>query len=125
MFDTTRAFVSFAVRAPDAARQFYGHTLGLAVEPVEGMGGLLRIDLGEGRTILLHPKPDHRPAVFTVLNLPVDDIVTTVDELAARGAGTLRYEEFVQDERGIAEGVPRVAWFSDPSGNVCSVIQEA
>lgn len=118
MFDTTRAFASFAVRDPDAARQFYGHTLGLAVEPVEGMGGLLRIDLGEGRTIPLHPKPDHRPAVFTVLNLPVD-------ELAARGAGTLRYEEFVQDERGIAEGVPRVAWFSDPSGNVCSVIQEA
>ncbi|WP_017569838.1 VOC family protein [Nocardiopsis halotolerans] len=127
MFDSTRAFGSFAV--PDTARaeEFYGNTLGLAVGPVEGMEehGLLSIDLGEGRAVLVYPKPDHRPANFTVLNLPVDDVDATVDELVRRGVEMLRYEGFGQDERGIARGNPTVAWFADPFGNVCSVVQEA
>ncbi|WP_444963417.1 VOC family protein [Nocardiopsis sp. M1B1] len=127
MFDTTRAFGSFAVRDPDRAREFYGTTLGLTVGPVEGMEehGLLSIDLGEGRAVLVYPKPDHEPAGFTVLNLPVDDIDAVVDEFARRGVGMLRYEGFDQDGKGISRGVPTVAWFADPFGNVCSVIQEA
>lgn len=38
-----------------------------------------------------------------------------------------RYEEFDQDERGISHGeesMPSVAWFTDPAGNVLSLIQE-
>lgn len=127
MFDTTKAFGSFAVTDTEQARAFYGGTLGLAVGPVQGMEehGLLRIDLGEGRGVLVYPKQDHEPAGFTVLNLPVDDIDTTVDELGRRGVKMLRYEGFGQDEKGISRGDPTVAWFTDPCGNVCSVIQEA
>jgi len=127
MFDTTRAFASFAVPDAARARAFYADTLGLDVRPVEGMEeeGLLSIDLGEGRSILVYPKPDHAPAVFTVLNLVVDDAEAAVDELARRGVQTLRYDEFDQDAKGIARGTPTVAWFADPFGNVCSVIQEA
>ncbi|NYH54550.1 MULTISPECIES: VOC family protein [Nocardiopsis] len=127
MFDGNRAFGSFAVPDTDRAGEFYGDTLGLPVGPVEGMEeyGMLRIDLGEGRGILVYPKPDHEPAGFTVLNLPVDDIDSTVDELVRRGVRMLRYEGLGQDERGISRGEPAVAWFADPFGNVCSVIQEA
>lgn len=127
MFDTTRAFASFAVPDSAGARAFYGDTLGLAIGPVEGMEeeGLLSIDLGEGRAILVYPKPDHEPAGFTVLNIVVDDVEAAVDELARRGVSTLRYDGFDQDAKGIAPGVPRVAWFADPFGNVCSVLQEA
>ena len=104
-----------------------GGSLGLNVGPVEGMEehGLLNIDLGEGRGILVYPKPDHTPATFTVLNLAVDDIDAVVDELARRGVQTLRYEGFDQDGKGVSRGFPTVAWFADPFGNVCSVIQEA
>lgn len=127
MFDTTRAFGSFAVPDTEAARTFYRDTLGLDVKDVPGMeeAGLLEIDLGNDRVILVYPKPDHRPAVFTVLNLVVDDIEATVDRLAERGISTIRYEGFGQDEKGIArEGKPFVAWFTDPAGNVIGAIQE-
>ncbi|MDE3720438.1 VOC family protein [Nocardiopsis sp. N85] len=127
MFDGNRAFGSFAVPDTDTAREFYGATLGLTVRPVEGMEeeGLIRIHLAGEQSVLVYPKPDHVPATYTVLNLVVDDIVAAVDGLARRGVGTLRYEGFDQDERGIAHGRPSVAWFTDPAGNVCSVIQEA
>ncbi|MFC7590936.1 hypothetical protein ACFQYP_50065 [Nonomuraea antimicrobica] len=37
----------------------------------------------------------------------------------------LRYEGFEQDERGVArgDGGPPIAWFTDPSGNILSVLQ--
>ncbi|MGB3409905.1 MAG: hypothetical protein WBA45_01805 [Microthrixaceae bacterium] len=37
-------------------------------------------------------------------------------------------KQFDQDDRGIASdphgGMPRVAWFSDPAGNVLSVVED-
>ncbi|WP_017587098.1 VOC family protein [Nocardiopsis ganjiahuensis] len=127
MFDSTRAFASFAVPDTGTARAFYRDTLGLNVEDVPGMeeAGLLEIDLGNDRGILLYPKPDHRPAVFTVLNLAVDDIDAAVDHLVDRGVSMLRYEAFDQDEKGVVrEGKPYVAWFTDPAGNVIGLLQE-
>ncbi|GAA1464383.1 VOC family protein [Nocardiopsis exhalans] len=127
MFDTTRAFGSFAVPDTGAALAFYRDTLGLDVRYVPGMEehGLLEIVLGHDHGVLVYPKPDHRPAVFTVLNLPVDDIDAAVDHLTDRGVGMLRYEGFEQDEKGIArDGKPYVAWFADPAGNTIGLIQE-
>ncbi|SIO84068.1 VOC family protein [Nocardiopsis sp. JB363] len=128
MFDTTRAFGSFAVPDPDTAREFYGTTLGLDVLPVPGMEehGLFQIDMGRENGVLVYPKPDHVPAVFTVLNLPVDDIDAAVDELVRRGISMLRYEAFRHDDKGIVRegGGPLVAWFTDPAGNVIGLIQE-
>ncbi|MFE1169232.1 VOC family protein [Nocardiopsis sp. NPDC058789] len=127
MFDSTRAFGSFAVPDAETARAFYRDTLGLTVRDVPGMEeyGLLEIDLGNDRSILVYPKPDHRPAVFTVLNLTVDDIDAAVDGLADRGVTMLRYDDFDQDEKGVVRGGrPLVAWFTDPAGNVIGLIQE-
>ncbi len=67
-----------------------------------------------------------RPASFTILNFQVDDIERTVDELVGRGASMERYPGFDADDRGIVRGGggPAVAWFTDPAGNVLSVLQE-
>jgi hypothetical protein len=47
------------------------------------------------------------------------------DELAGRGVRFERYDGFEQDERGIFRGGgPHIAWFTDPAGNVLSVLQE-
>ena len=127
MFDTTQAFASFAVPDTETARTFYGDTLGLDVKDVPGMEehGLLEIDLGNDRGILVYPKPDHVPAVFTVLNIIVDDIDAAVDGLVARGVTMLRYEAFTHDEKGVVrDGKPFVAWFADPAGNNIALIQE-
>ena len=123
MFTKTKAFSSFAVPDLDAARSFYGDTLGVRVS--DGPMGVLALELEGDRTILLYPKPDFTPATYTILNFPVDDVDATVDELTARGVEFERYEGFEQDERGIARGDgPDIAWFKDPAGNILAVLKQ-
>ena len=74
--------------------------------------------------ILIYAKLDHSPASFTILNFPVDDIDEAVDELTSRGVSIQRYEGFDTDDKGVVRGEGRsVAWFTDPAGNVLSVVQ--
>lgn len=116
----SEAFSGFAVDDLDAARRFYGETLGLTVHD-ETMG-LLGIQLG-GRRVLVYPKDDHVPATYTILNFPVADVEEAVRALGERGVEFLRYDGFDQDELGIARGQgPEIAWFADPAGNVLSVL---
>jgi len=116
----TTAFSSFAVPDIETAKKFYGEVLGLKVSEQDD---LLTMDVG-GQQIFVYPKPDHAPAVFTLLNFQVDDVEKAVDELTQRGVTFERYEGFDQDEKGIArgEGQPAIAWFTDPAGNILSVI---
>jgi catechol 2,3-dioxygenase-like lactoylglutathione lyase family enzyme len=121
MLTDSAAFSGFAVPDLEAARRFYADTLGLRVEVDEG--GMLILHLGGGTDVLVYPKPDHSPATYTVLNFPVDDVEAVVDELTARGVRFERYPGFEQDEKGIARGQgPDIAWFTDPAGNVLSVL---
>jgi catechol 2,3-dioxygenase-like lactoylglutathione lyase family enzyme len=116
------AFSGFAVDDVDAARVFYTDVLGLEVETANGM---LTLHLGGGTNVLVYPKPGHAPAAFTVLNVPVPDIEQAVDELTARGVTFQKYEHPPTDERGIMRaGGPLIAWFTDPAGNVFSVLQQ-
>lgn len=122
--DYLNGFSGFAVPDIEAARTFYSEVLGLEV--ADGGMGLLRLTLPGGAGVIIYPKPDHKPAVFTILNLAVADIDQTVDVLAERGVEFLRYDfdGFEQDQRGIANGEPRIAWFADPAGNILSVLQD-
>jgi catechol 2,3-dioxygenase-like lactoylglutathione lyase family enzyme len=123
MFEHTKAFSGFSVDDIAKARQFYGETLGLRVSEEYGM---LHLHLEGGTNILVYPKPDHTPATFTILNFPVDDIDAAVDELVARGVRFEKYDDV--DEKGILRGRernlgPDIAWFTDPAGNILSVLQ--
>ena len=122
MLKDSRAVSSFSVDDVEAAKSFYGQTLGLDVR--EDMGGL-PITLATGGEVFIYPKGDHEPATFTVLNFPVPDIEAVVDALTAQGVAFERYEGFEQDERGIAAAAPgpRIAWFKDPAGNILSLMQ--
>jgi catechol 2,3-dioxygenase-like lactoylglutathione lyase family enzyme len=123
MLADSKAFSGFAVPDIEEARKFYGDTLGLKVEPIEGPG-LLTLHLAGERPTLIYPKPDFEPANYTILNFPVDDGDAAVDELSARGVQFERYDGFDQDEKGIARGNgPDIAWFKDPAGNILSVLK--
>jgi len=123
MLADSKAFSGFAVPDIEEARRFYGETLGLNVELMEGPG-LLNLHLAEDRPTLIYPKPDFEPATYTILNFPVDDIDAAVDELTSRGVQFERYDGFDQDEKGIARGNgPEIAWFKDPAGNILSVLR--
>ncbi|MFB4269242.1 VOC family protein [Nonomuraea sp. GTA35] len=121
MLDTGKAFSGFSVNDVQAAKKFYGETLGVRVSEEHGM-----LTLHLGSDVLVYPKgAAHAPATYTVLNFPVEDIDQAVDELAARGVRFERYDGMEQDERGVARGDgPPIAWFTDPSGNILSVLQQ-
>lgn len=126
MFNDTGAFSSFSVDDSRAARAFFGETLGLEISEVPDMDGLLELEIPGGAKVLIYIKPDHAPATFTVLNLPVEDIEEAVDELARRGVSFEHYDGAVStDDRGIARGDgPKIAWFRDPAGNILSVLEQ-
>jgi predicted enzyme related to lactoylglutathione lyase len=124
MFANTKATNGFAVDDIDAAKKFYGETLGLGVTVLSEEYGVTSIQLAGGRDTLVYAKPDFVPATYTVLNFEVDDVDAAVDGLAAKGIELERYEGFEQDEKGIARGPgPSIAWFKDPAGNILSVVQ--
>ncbi|TFV64915.1 UNVERIFIED_ORG: VOC family protein [Bacillus sp. AZ43] len=124
MLSDSKAFSGFSVDDAAAARRFYEDTLGLRVSDEE-MDGIMRLHLGGGTDVLVYAKPDHQPATFTVLNFPVPDVEKAVDELTARGVRFEHYEHPPTDEKGIMRaGGPLIAWFTDPAGNVFSVIAE-
>ena len=123
MLTNTPAFSGFAVDDIDEARRFYGETLGLNVS--DGPMGVLSLELTGGATVMIYPKPDFKPATYTMLNFQVEDIDAAVDELAARGVEIERYDGFGQDEKGIARDAgPAIAWFKDPAGNILAVIEQ-
>lgn len=122
MFGNTPAFSGFSVDDLDAARTFYRDTLGLRTQ--DNAAGLT-LQIAGDRPILVYPKPGHAPASYTILNFPVDDIEAAVDALVSRGVTFERYPQMDQDERGIMRaGGPLIAWFTDPAGNILSVLQE-
>jgi catechol 2,3-dioxygenase-like lactoylglutathione lyase family enzyme len=123
MFRDTKAFSGFAVPDIAAAKAFYGDTLGLDLTEEHGM---LTLHLAGGRDTIVYPKPDHVPATYTILNFPVEDVEAAVDELTAKGVEFQKYEgeDFATDAKGIMrQGGPLIAWFTDPAGNILSVLQ--
>jgi catechol 2,3-dioxygenase-like lactoylglutathione lyase family enzyme len=124
MLEASKAFSGIAVRDIDRSRHFFGDVLGLQVD--DGEMGMLVLRLAGGHPVLLYPKADHQPATYTVLNFPVDDVAAVVSALTERGVVFEHYEgtQVQTDDDGVFRGGgPLIAWFTDPSGNVMSVIE--
>jgi hypothetical protein len=56
----------------------------------------------------------------------VVDVRAAVDALVERGVQMERYPGLDQDERGISldPNGPPIAWFTDPAGNILSVVEQ-
>jgi catechol 2,3-dioxygenase-like lactoylglutathione lyase family enzyme len=124
MLRDSKAFSGFSANDIEKAKEFYGRTLGLKISE---SNGLLTLHLAGGNNVLIYPKPNHTPAMFTVLNFPVDDVDRAVDELTKRGVRFEIYDlpEIKTDKKGIMRGNgPTIAWFKDPAGNLLSVIEQ-
>lgn len=125
MLQIDRAFSGFSVKDLEKTKTFYTEILGLQVED-NGMG--LKISLPGGGMVFAYPKENHEPATFTILNFEVANIDEAVADLVNKGVTFERYAGMNQDEKGIARGIaanmgPDIAWFTDPSGNILSVLQ--
>jgi catechol 2,3-dioxygenase-like lactoylglutathione lyase family enzyme len=114
-------FASFSVNDLDKANDFYAKILGLPVTRTkEGLSVK-----APSNDVFIYPKPNHQPATYTVLNFQVHDIDIAVDNLSGQGIQFLHYDgDMSTDARGIARGNgPTIAWFTDPAGNILSVIE--
>lgn len=125
MFKHTKAFSGFSVDDIAVAKRFYGETLGLDVAEIPAG---LTLTIAGGNGTLIYLKDDHQPATYTILNFPVDDIDTAAEALIARGVSFLIYEGMT-DAKGIMRGKstnmgPDIAWFTDPAGNILSVLAD-
>ena len=123
MLTDSRAFSGFSTNDMAATKAFYADTLGVDVTEDEG---IVTLNLAGGQRVIIYPKDDHQPATYTCLNFEVADIDAAVAELTSRGVTFERYDAFGQDANGVfREEGPPIAWFTDPVGNVLSVIQTA
>jgi catechol 2,3-dioxygenase-like lactoylglutathione lyase family enzyme len=124
MFKEAKVFSSFAVDDLARAKRFYAEVLGFDL--VESSNGL-ELRLAGGGRVFVYPKPDHSAASFTVLNIPVKSVESTLGALGERGVRFERYDlpDLKTDDRGIAEcdGM-KIAWFKDPAGNIVSILEE-
>lgn len=127
MLENSEAFASYSVDDAEKAKHFYNQILGLHVTQNNDMGGVLTIRIKDGISVLIYPKADHKPSTYTVLNFPVDDIVQTVAQLKSYGVRFNSYDEayLKTDENDISRGNggPNIAWFTDPAGNILSVLE--
>jgi len=77
-----------------------------------------------GITLRVSVVPDFTAHEHTILGFQVADVESTVRVLRDKGVTFNIYPKFKQDELGILNvpgGSIRVAWFTDPDGNVLSV----
>jgi catechol 2,3-dioxygenase-like lactoylglutathione lyase family enzyme len=123
MLTNSPFYAGFAVTNVSEAKSLYEDVLGVRV--VELGSGLAQLTAGNGYAVLFYEKPNHVPAEHTILNFPVDDIESAVDDLRARGVTFEQYYSgpIKTNDKGIAHLGPWQAWFRDPAGNIVSVIQ--
>ena len=104
------------------ARAFYEQVLGLTVAEHNDIACVLDAN---GTMLRVTAVPEVCRAGYTVLGWRVTDITAAVRGLAARGVVFLRYDGMNQDSDGVwtTPGGDKVAWFTDPDGNVLSLTQ--
>ena len=105
------------------AKPFYAGVLGLRMVAEDDFA--VTFDLGNGAVIRLTDLPGHVAREHTVLGWNVPDIRDSVARLTASGITFRLFDGSGQDEDGIwtAPGGAKVAWFTDPDGNVLSLTQ--
>lgn len=109
---------------PEAAKSFYGETLGLKFITDDGFALVFE---GKNGRIRVSRVPAATPPAYAVLSFTVEDIDAAIDGLTAKGVVFARFGFFPQDARGVwaAPDGTKVAWFHDPDLNLLSLVQHA
>ena len=112
------------VATVDAGRAlvFYRDALGLAL--VEDSLFALAFDAG-GTMLRIQKVERFTPHPFTALGWQVPDIGEAVAGLSANGVTFQRFSGMDQDASGVwtSPSGAKIAWFSDPDGNVLSLTE--
>ena len=104
------------------ARAFYEGTLGLRFVSDDSFAIVMDAN---GTMLRITRVGDFTPFPFTVLGWVVDDIENAVAAMAAKGVQFSRFPFLDLSESGVwtAPDGAKVAWFTDPDGNILSLSQ--
>ena len=115
------AFVSVTDRERGLA--FYGDRLGLPHKSADDFGDFFEFG---GALLRMTALPDFQAGPHPVLGWDVPDMAAAVTTLRDKDIEFTIYEGMGQDELGVwtaPGGGAKVAWFSDPFGNMLSLSQ--
>ena len=116
------AFVLTANRAK--SKPFYAHVLGLRVLGEDDHA--VTFDLGNRTPLRLTQVIGHKGSGHTVLGWHVADLRGAMAALTAKGVTFKIYDGMGQNAAGVwasPDGGAKLAWFTDPDGNVLSLTQ--
>jgi catechol 2,3-dioxygenase-like lactoylglutathione lyase family enzyme len=104
------------------ARAFYEGVLGL---PAVEQNDFACVFDANGTMLRVTAVREFSPAGYTVLGWRVADIEAVAAGLSARGVAFSRFDGMEQDGHGVwtSPGGDKVAWFTDPDGNILSLTQ--
>ncbi|MFZ2014968.1 MAG: VOC family protein [Nocardioides sp.] len=120
---TTSDVIAFASTTDLArARTFYEAALGLRVVNENAYACVFN---AHGTMLRITAVAEVAHPGYTVLGWRVTGISETVAQLESRGVVFTRYDGMAQDAQGVwtSPNGDRVAWFTDPDGNVLSLTE--
>ncbi len=121
--EAPRKPISFiATDSPDEATIFYADVLGLELR--EASPFALVFSDGD-QTLRVQIVAALEPTSHTVHGWQVANISDEIEALVSKGATFQRFGQLPQDELGIwtTRDGHKIAWFTDPSGNILSLTQ--
>ncbi|HTQ59648.1 MAG TPA: VOC family protein [Candidatus Solibacter sp.] len=121
ILEAAKPAIVICTRDRARATVFYRETLGLTLAYEDDFAAVFHT---AGVTLRVSLVAGFTPHEHTILGFQVPDVAATVRALREKGVVCNRYPGFRQDDLGILilpGGTARVAWFSDPDGNVLSV----
>ena len=108
----------------ERAASFYGSVLGL--ELVSSVPGVVSVFDAGGTALRVTAVEDHVAAAWTVIGWAVPDIDAALRQLGENGLEPNSYPGMTGDDgTWTAPGGDRIAWLTDPDGNVLSLTQFA
>jgi catechol 2,3-dioxygenase-like lactoylglutathione lyase family enzyme len=126
MFSDLHVGTVVPVHDVERARQFYEETLGLTGTAAPAGR---RLEAGDGTVLYLLPSTDYPgQAAWPLASFLAGDLRAVTAELRERGVELVRFSDGPQrtDADGIADmGALRIAWFTDPDGNIFSIFEPA
>lgn len=112
-----------AVSDMQRARDFYEGALGLEPLPAGSTGDMVCIyPCGSGSRLQVYVSEHAGSGSATAASWSVSDFDAVISELRGRGVELERYEGMDADEHGVHSfGSHKVAWLTDPDGNVIAI----